>query len=180
MRNQLWKRLSVEKNGKKPFAYLELCTRQSYPVHTYLLQRLAPFILTPVSLQCLSGCFPLIFLEGHCLVSSSEKIVVIFLHLIPMTWKPLVSSKRTATFASILFWSCWRYSSLFLFFFSSIILLFLASSLILALAIFLAFWAICSTWWASATSSKWAWNCCFSSCFCYISQHYSLSILALF
>ena len=54
-------------------------------MHTPLVEVSTP-ILTSASLQYLSGCFPLAFLEGHCPTSSSEEMVVISLHLVPITW----------------------------------------------------------------------------------------------
>ena len=85
-------------------------------IHTHLSQRLALFILTVVPLLYFSSCFPLAFLKGHCPFLSLE---VTSLCLDPVTWDPSVLSNKVASSASILFWSCWRYSNHFFFFSSS-------------------------------------------------------------
>ena len=128
--------LLVKKNKEKIFTYLELCTRQSCPVHINLLQRLIPPIFTLTSLQYFSSCFFLAFLESCFLFSSPE---VISLYLVPATWKSSMLSKRAVSSTSILSQSCQRYSNIFFFFFSSTFLYFSASSLILASAVFLTF-----------------------------------------
>jgi len=67
--------------------HLELYARQDYLVHTYLLQRLTPFILTLVFPWYFPSYFHLAILESHCPFLSFR---VIFLHLDPIIWDPLV------------------------------------------------------------------------------------------
>ena len=136
---------------------------------THLSQELTFSILTVASLQYLPSCFSLIFLKGYCSFLASE---ITFLYLDPIVWELLVPLQKN----SVLY----QYFICFLFSSSSASLYFSAFSLILALVIFLAFWAICSTWWVSATSSKWAWSCCSSLCLLCIFCHCSSSISELF
>jgi len=86
--------------------------------------------------QYFPSCFPLAFLEGHCL-SSSLKVTSLCLD--PITWNLSVLSNKAASSTSTLSRSCWRYSNYFFFFFSSASLYFLAFSFVLASASLLAF-----------------------------------------
>ena len=131
-------------------------------------------------LQYFSSCFYLVFLGSYHSTLSSEKIVVTSLCFDSITWEASVLPKRAASLANTLFWSYFRYSNCFLLFFSFTSLYFLAFSLILASITFLIFWIALSMWWASTTSSNWAWNYCSSLCLLYIFHYYSSSILALF
>ena len=139
---------------------------------------LTPSILTAVFPHYLPGCFPLAFLEVHHPILSSEEIVLISLCLDPIVWESLATSKRVAFSTNTLFQSCWRYSNHFFLFSFSTSLLFLAVFLTLVFTTFLAFWAACSIWQASAASSKWVWSYCSSLCLLCISHHCSSSISA--
>ena len=90
---------------------------------THLSQGLAPPILTVVPLQYFPCCFSLAFLEGYC---PSSSLVIISLHLDPMTWDLSAFFKRVASFFSILSQSHWRYSTI-LFFFSTTLYLSVSS-----------------------------------------------------
>ena len=158
--------------------HLEEYTRQSYPVLTYLLQRLAPLIFTMALPQYFPCCFLLAFLKGRCSFSS---LAVIFLHLDSTTWDPSVPSNKAASSSNILSWSYWRYSIVLLFLsFSSITLCLSASSRAFSSAFLLAFWAACSAQCNFATSSSWIRSHCFFLCLHYISCCCFSSILVSF
>ena len=154
------KTISKKENKKEFVTHLELCTRQSCLAHTHLSQGLAPPILTPMSLWYLASYFSLAFLKGWQSLLSPR---MTSLCLYSVIWDFSAPFKKTASSASTLSQSCWKYSNVF-FFSSSAILLFLASSLTFASAFFLAFWATCSAQHSFATSSNWARSYCFSSC----------------
>jgi len=133
------------------------CISGNPPQHVYISYK---SYLLPYWLQHPCGtslvAFLLFSLKYYYSTSSSEKMLVISFHLAPVTWRVLISLKRVASSAKTLFWSCFKYSSSFFFFFSKSFY-FLAFSLALA-STFLTFWAACSMWQASAASSKWAWS----------------------
>lgn len=129
------KKINRNKINKRFHTYLELYTKQFYLVYIHFLQELSPTILTVISPWYLLCCFPIIFLEGYCPTSFSEKILVTSLHLDPTTQKV----SRVASSAKILSWSCFKYSNHFLSTSFSTSLHFLAFFLVLALVIFLIF-----------------------------------------
>ena len=127
-----------------------MCTRQSYLVHTHLLQRLLSLIFNAVSLWYFFSYFSFAFLDGHSITSSSEEILVTSLYLDLIIWKVLVFFKSMTFFVKTLFQSFFKYSNYFLFSFFSMSILFSAFSHILASAAFLAFYTAYSIQWASA------------------------------